>query len=263
MNCTKCHDHKYDPLSQRDYYKLRAFFEPHQVRLDPLPGATDLEQDGLPRVFDAHPDAATYLHIRGDDKNPDKSAPIEPGVPSLLAFDDWSVEQVSMPPEAYFPSLQSFVLEDHLGLAQLMIQNAQEDVEDARTVLKRALRKQQERDAQQPEPAAKEKAIAKKPAPPGAVFIQDDFSQPQPDVWETGPGEWKYEDGRLRQQKTGRARAWMRTRKQHPQDFIATLRFKTTGGDKWRSVGLAFDVTGEREKLVYLSAVNPGSKLNL
>lgn len=26
MNCARCHDHKYDPLTQRDYYGLFAFF---------------------------------------------------------------------------------------------------------------------------------------------------------------------------------------------------------------------------------------------
>src|SRR6185436_11751477 len=28
MSCCRCHDHKYDPLSQADHYRLRAFFEP-------------------------------------------------------------------------------------------------------------------------------------------------------------------------------------------------------------------------------------------
>jgi hypothetical protein len=34
MQCAKCHDHKYDPVGQLDYYRMRAIFEPHQVRTD-------------------------------------------------------------------------------------------------------------------------------------------------------------------------------------------------------------------------------------
>ncbi len=28
MQCAKCHDHKFDPILQRDYYRLQAFFQP-------------------------------------------------------------------------------------------------------------------------------------------------------------------------------------------------------------------------------------------
>ena len=28
MSCAKCHDHKFDPILQKDYFRLRAFFEP-------------------------------------------------------------------------------------------------------------------------------------------------------------------------------------------------------------------------------------------
>ncbi len=41
MSCCRCHDHKYDPLSHADHYRLRAFFEPMQPA-DDLP--VDLAQ---------------------------------------------------------------------------------------------------------------------------------------------------------------------------------------------------------------------------
>lgn len=34
VKCARCHDHKFDPLLQRDYYALRAFFEPLLPRED-------------------------------------------------------------------------------------------------------------------------------------------------------------------------------------------------------------------------------------
>jgi len=57
---------------------MRAVFEPYHVRLDPWPGEADLARNGLPRAFDLHLDRPTYLHVRGDEKNEDKSRPIAP-----------------------------------------------------------------------------------------------------------------------------------------------------------------------------------------
>jgi len=42
MSCAKCHDHKFDPLLQTDYYRLRAFLAPITWRDDePLAGPAD------------------------------------------------------------------------------------------------------------------------------------------------------------------------------------------------------------------------------
>ncbi len=60
LNCAKCHDHKYDPISQTDYYAFRAFFEPYTVRTDPVPGEPDLTKAGLVRVFDAQGGCAHF-----------------------------------------------------------------------------------------------------------------------------------------------------------------------------------------------------------
>ncbi|MCA9232122.1 MAG: DUF1553 domain-containing protein [Planctomycetales bacterium] len=43
MACARCHDHKFDPILQTDYFRLRAFFEP-LVWQDDVPGATKAEQ---------------------------------------------------------------------------------------------------------------------------------------------------------------------------------------------------------------------------
>ncbi len=36
VQCARCHDHKFDPILQKDYYRLQAFFAPIQVRDDLL-----------------------------------------------------------------------------------------------------------------------------------------------------------------------------------------------------------------------------------
>ena len=48
VQCARCHDHKFDPILQKDYYRLQAFFAPILPR-DDLPLATPEER----RVYEA------------------------------------------------------------------------------------------------------------------------------------------------------------------------------------------------------------------
>lgn len=114
INCARCHDHKYDPIAQRDYFRMRAIFEPHAVRIERLPGNANLTDQGLVRAFDAKPDTPTYLYVAGNEKQPDKDHPLSAGIPQLFG-ELKSPSSVSLPVEAWLPSMRRFVKREEIA----------------------------------------------------------------------------------------------------------------------------------------------------
>jgi hypothetical protein len=252
MNCSKCHDHKYDPITQQDFYRFRAFFEPYQVRTDMVPDEADFEKDGIPRAFDCNLDAPTYLFVRGDERQPRKSKPLLPGLPAILLNGKPDIRPVMLPPEAYAPGLRAWVLENYLRLAESKIAAAREALQRARSTLA--------------EIEKKSKSAAAKPSEPASVskpLVKDDFSRERSEWWKMRSGRWRYAAKKLLQEQDGAMRAAVRLKLAAPADFQARFAFTPVGGQVWKSVGLSFDVAEANEVLVYLSAYAGGPKLQI
>ena len=84
MNCCRCHDHKFDPISQVEYYRFRSIFEPYNLRTERMPGEAELTKNGLSRACDLTPETPTYLLERGDERRPKKDVVITPGTPEVF-----------------------------------------------------------------------------------------------------------------------------------------------------------------------------------
>jgi mono/diheme cytochrome c family protein len=245
LNCARCHDHMYDPVSQQDYYTFRAFFEAHDIRTDRLPGQPDVAKDGLARVYDAHAAAPTFLFTRGDEKQPDKEHPLAAALPGIFAGRELTIDAVPLSPAAYYPGSRAVLQEE--ALAQV-----RGDVDKSLAALKEAGAKLA---------SAKQKLadfVAGKTADPAvssSIVLADDFSVPRPELWTTGPGDWEYANGRLAQKDSRDAITQLLSVKVHPPDFVARFKFKTTGGKVYKSVGLSFDAEQDRDFwAAYLSA---------
>lgn len=245
MRCCRCHDHKFDPVSQLEYYRMRAFFEPHDFRIDPAPGETNPNKNGLSRVFDAEAAKPTYLFIRGDDRYPDTKKPLSPGTPEWIGKFDAKIEPVSLPPLAYYPALRPGNVASAIAQAQANVAGAQAAVAKAR---------QEVASAQQAltDFVANQKQLSVGGTP--AVFLTDNFSKARSDVWKAISGQWDYVGGRVAQKQLT-SFATMMTLHDHPQDFRCRVRYKTTPGGTYRSVGMSFDMnTAGDYQAVYTSA---------
>jgi hypothetical protein len=111
VGCAKCHNHMFDPISQREYYQVRAIFEPHQVRTDRLPGEADTKKAGLVRAYDAATNAPTYFFPRGDEL--------------AVLSGKFEVQAVTLPMFASQPDKRGFVIKETIAASEKSVATAQ------------------------------------------------------------------------------------------------------------------------------------------
>jgi len=86
LNCAKCHDHKYEPISQHDYYRFLGLLQPAFNPASWLQPKQRLVKDAaggnLQVVYDTGPPTPTHLLRRGNHDRP--GAEVTPGFLSVL-----------------------------------------------------------------------------------------------------------------------------------------------------------------------------------
>jgi hypothetical protein len=265
FNCARCHDHMYDPISQKEYYQFRAIFAPYQVRTEKVAEQTDVTKDGLSIAYDLNLSVKTFLFVRGNDKYPDKENPLDPTIPAFFTSKPLLPKPVEQPVEFWYPGLRKDVQTSLINIATAKIAAAQAELEKARQSFSDLVEQQKKQtaaqDALKPKPIKPEKTETK-PAPLeiSKPFLVDDFSKKQPH-WEFGEGKWEFKAGNLIQSMTGAQRRSLTSKIDHPQDFSATFRVKILGGETWKSVGLSFDSSSLGFQSVYISAYAGGPKV--
>lgn len=138
LQCARCHDHKFDPIAQTDYYRMRAVFEPSQIRIDRVPGQPDRAKDGVVRTFDDYLETPTHLFVRGDETLPDTSLVLSAGTPAVLGG-TYVVQPVTLPVSAYNPDKRAFVIDEACASADQAVAVAREGLKSAKAAQERAL----------------------------------------------------------------------------------------------------------------------------
>lgn len=250
LNCARCHDHKYDPLAQQDYYRVRAIFETHDVRDDPLQMVSVGSSNGmLVRAYDAHLDQKTFAFLQGDENRPGTD-PLPPGIPEL--FGELPIEAVPLPVNVWYPALRKDNRDAAMTRAKAEIAAADTRLKNttaALTALQNRIESFQESNGEHPDSRAGTKS-ERSPDPP---VLGDDFSKLNLEQWQVAGGKWAVKGGRVIQSDGATKQHSLISTIEHPRDFRAKLRLRITGGETWKSVGLGFDVNGQAMNAVYLS----------
>jgi hypothetical protein len=175
MGCARCHDHKFEPLSQKDYYRLQAFFTPAAFRREtPVPTAAErLACESEQKTYQSQPlvreltalESAARERVRGK-----KLAKVTPE--ARMA--------VLTPPERRDTEQANLALE-----TEPLLEVSDKEIGEAMTPDERARRKALQDEAMKlPKPAPLPHAMTLGPGKPVKTFVlnRGEYTQPGEEV---------------------------------------------------------------------------------
>jgi len=131
VNCARCHEHKSDPISQMDFYRMRAFFEPYDIRTVSMTEGGDPNANSLVQAFDGRLADPTFVFTRGDEARPETNQPVNPQILEFLMARPAEIREVTMPLESFYPALTEKALKSALALSDAAVSTAEKKAEAA------------------------------------------------------------------------------------------------------------------------------------
>ncbi len=175
LGCARCHDHKFEPLSQKDYYRLQAFYMPASFRRDaPVPTTAErVVFEKEMEEYNRHPQIREISAIEAPCREKAREK-------KLRALSAEAMEAHRTPPEKRTTEQANLALE-----TEPMIEVAEKDLVAEMSPADRARRKAlQEEIKRLPKPPSLPLAITVAPGKSARTFVlfRGEYTMPRDEV---------------------------------------------------------------------------------